>query len=173
MFSTVEWITVTSMHWRKYSTIKRCKGIHRTTWAKLKYYKWKKQIQRVYILWSIHVTFWKRENYGDINGVDRLFDGKVINYKEVHREASQGKKLFCVVLEWWIHLFETHKTVNHKKGNTNYASLKKNRSIPGQNPDCDKWTCNSVADEWHNCTNMGTEGERSILSFGKLYFTRN
>lgn len=46
MFSTVEWITVTSMHWHYSKSV----AFTETTWAKPKYYKGKNMIQKVYIL---------------------------------------------------------------------------------------------------------------------------
>ena len=67
---------------------------------------------------------------------------KWLTIKEVHRETFQGEKIILCGTGVVNTLVKTHKTINHKKGTLimQIKKKKKHRSIPGQNPDCDKWT---------------------------------
>ena len=151
-------------------------AIHRITWANLKYYKLKKQIQKVYILWSIHVTFWKRENYRDINWWTGCLMAKWLTIKEVHRETFQGEKIILCGTGVVNTLVKTHKTINHKKGTLIMQIKKKKKTQINSRTEPRLWQMNLTLLQTNDviALNMGTEGEQSILSkFGKLYFTRN
>ena len=66
---------------------------------------------------------------------------KWLTIKEVHRETFQGEKIILCGTGVVNTLVKTHKTINHKKGTLIMQikkKKKKHRSIPGQNPDCDK-----------------------------------
>lgn len=81
--------------------------------------------------------------------------------KEVHREAKGKIYTICM----GVYLSKTHKTVNTK--GKHYAVLKKQINFQDRTPDCDKWSCNSVADETY-----GTWGQKGCLylSFRKIIF---
>ena len=66
---------------------------------------------------------------------------KWLTIKEVHRETFQGEKIILCGTGVVNTLVKTHKNINNKKGTIIMQikkKKKKHRSIPGQNPDCDK-----------------------------------